>query len=104
MHNSSAMFGYPGALFAAHHQVVTVDHFGAAAEAQNGNDVGGGAAFDAVGILHVIGDEPAADLGAVGSAHHHGVAAAKAALDLDDAGRQQTLARAQRLDRARVDG
>ena len=52
----------------------------------------------------VIGDEPAADLGAVGTADHHRVAAAEFAVDAIDAGRQQALAAAQRRDRAGIDG
>ena len=56
-----------------------------------------------LGVVGVIGDQPAADLGAVRPAHHHRVAAPEAALDLDHAGRQQALARAQRAHRAGVD-
>ncbi len=60
--------------------------------------------LDLVGVRGVIGDQPAADLGAIRPAHQHRVAALESPFDLDDAGRQQALAAAQRLHRAGIDG
>ena len=68
--------------------------------------VGDLAAFpadDALGVDAGIGDQPAAQLAAVGRADDHRVAALEAALDARDAGRQQALAGRQRLLGAGVD-
>ena len=62
------------ALFAGQREVVAVEHRGAAGEAQDRQDIGGGAAPDLLGVVGVVSDEPAADLGAIGSAHDDGVA------------------------------
>ena len=40
----------------------------------------------------VVGGKPAAELGALAVADHHGIAALEASFDLGDAGRQQALA------------
>src|SRR5262244_985695 len=63
------------ALSPAHHQIIPVHHFGAAAEPEDRENVGGRAALDLGGVLGVVGDEPAADLGPIGSADNDGVAA-----------------------------
>ena len=78
-------------------------HLGAALDAEDQQNVAGGFATNFLGILGVIGDEAAADLVAVRTAHDYGIAARERALDLDDADRQETVATAQRRDRARVD-
>ena len=65
--------------------------------------VGRRSALDFLGVLGVVGDEAAADFGAVRPAHDHGIAARERALDLDDAGRQQAVAAPQRRDRAGID-
>src|SRR3569623_2212889 len=77
------------ALFAGQREVVAMDHRGAAGEAQDRQDIGGGAAPDLLGVVGVVSDETAADLGAFGSAQDDGVAATEGALDLDHARRQQ---------------
>src|SRR3954451_8584571 len=59
-------------------QVIPMDHLGAAAKAQNRQDISRGAALDFLGVGGVVGDEPAADLGAVRPADDHRVAARKA--------------------------
>jgi hypothetical protein len=90
--------------FRTHHEVVAVDHFGPAADAQDGHHVRGGAALDLLGILGVVGDEAPADLMGVGAAHHHGIATGELPVDPDHAGRQQTASGAERSHRARIDG
>src|SRR6267143_955766 len=75
------------------HEIVAVDHFRAAADAEDGHHIRRGAALDLFGVLGVIGDEAAADLMGIGTAHHHRVAAGELPLDPDHAGRQQALAR-----------
>ena len=45
----------------AHDEIVPMDHFGAAADAQNGHDVGRGAALDPFRIVGIVGDKPAPD-------------------------------------------
>src|SRR5215510_552157 len=91
------------ALSAADHQIIPVHHFGAAAEPEDREDVGGRATLDLGGVLGVVGDEAAADLGAVGAADNDGVAAGENALDEDHSGGQQALAAAQRRDRTGID-
>src|SRR5215510_4770391 len=73
---------------ATDHQVVTVHHFGAATESQNRRNIGGRAALDLFRIGGVVGDEAAADLGAVRPADDDRVAARKRAIDPDHACRQ----------------
>src|SRR5262249_6052446 len=92
------------ALSPAHHQIIPVHHFGAAAEPEDRENVGGRAALDLGGVLGVVGDEAAADLGPIGSADDDGVAARENALDVDDARGEQALAAAQRRDRTGIDG
>jgi hypothetical protein len=45
-----------------HHQIIPVHHLRAAAEPEERENVGGGAAFDLECVLRVIGDEAATDL------------------------------------------
>src|SRR5260370_10826137 len=79
----------PRALLPSQHQVVAMDHLGAAREAENERDVGRGLAHDPCRILGVIGRQAAADLAIVGTADNHRVAAAEAAVDAHDSGRKQ---------------
>src|SRR3569623_18974 len=83
-------------------EIVTMDHLVAAAIAEDGFDLGGAPACDALGILGAIGCEPARDLTALAVAHQHGIAALEPSVDLAYTGRQQTLALAQRLHRTGV--
>src|SRR5580692_249887 len=62
-------------------QIVAVDHLGAAFDAEEQHDVARRPALDLLGIAGVVGDEAAADFGAVGAAHDHGIAAGKLAVD-----------------------
>ena len=62
-------------------QIVAMNHFRAAAEAENRSDVRRRAAADFLRILGVIGAQPAADFGAVGAADDHRVAAREGAFD-----------------------
>ena len=55
------------------------------------------------GVPVVVGDHTARDFRAIGVEHAHGVAALEAAADRGHAGGQQALARAQRLQGARID-
>src|SRR6185312_10351565 len=64
---------------AGERQVIAVDHGGAAGEAEQRQHVRGRAALDAFGVVGVISDQAAADLGAVRSAYDDGVAAAERA-------------------------
>src|SRR5262249_56945901 len=90
------------ALSSADHQIIPVHHFGAAAEPEDREDVGGRAALDLGGVLGVVSDEAAADLGAVGAADNDGVAAGENALHEDHPGGHQALAAAYRRDRAGI--
>ena len=81
-----------------------MDHFGAAAEAEQRLDVGAALADDAGGVPVAVGDHTARDFRAIGVEHAHGVAALEPAADRGDARRQQALARPQRLQRAGIDG
>ena len=88
----------------ANHEIVAVDHFRAAADAEDRHHIGRGAAFDLLGILGVIGDEAAADFMGIGTAHQDSIAAGELPVDPGHAGRQQAFSRAQRAYRAGVDG
>src|SRR5579871_4510650 len=59
----------------ADHEIVAMDHLGAATDAKDRHDVRRGTALDLVGIFGVVSDEATADLMRVGAAHHHGIAA-----------------------------
>src|SRR5215813_10361820 len=59
-------------------------------------------ALDLVGIRGVIGDETAADLGAIRTAHDDGVAPGELPLDPNHADRQQAIAAPQGGDRTGV--
>src|SRR5260370_24851679 len=83
------------------HQIVAMDHLGAAAEAEDAYDLAGRFAENFRRIGGIVGREPAADFPAVEIADHDGVAAEKFALDPPDAGRQLALAPAPRRDRPR---
>ena len=56
---------------------------GAAAEAEDRKDVGGGAALDLVGVVGVVGDQAARDLDAVGAADHHRIVPLAAGTGMD---------------------
>ena len=60
-------------------------------------------ADDTLRVVRRIGDEPATELAPVGRADNHRVAAVECALDARHTGRQQALARSQRLLGAGVD-
>src|ERR1700730_14961517 len=75
-------------LFPARDQIVAVNHFGAAAETENGGEIRRCPASDLLRVFHVVSAQAAADLRAVGSADDHRVAASKATFDLYDADRQ----------------
>src|SRR5471030_3321898 len=76
-----------------HHQIVPMHHFAAALDTEEEHDIGGGLAANFLRILGVIGDKPAADLGAVRAAHDHGIAARECAIHLDDTDGQRLLPR-----------
>ena len=80
-----------------------MDHFVAATVTENGLDFTGLVADDTPRVGGAIGGQTATKLDSVGAAHGHRVAALKIALDGDDTGGQQALARGQRLDRAGID-
>src|SRR6185312_2819408 len=73
-------------LCAAQNHVVAMHHRGAAFNAEDQLDVARRLADDLGGVLGIVGNEAAPDLGAVRSADHHGIAATEAAVDTDDAG------------------
>ena len=66
---------WPSRSAVADHQIVAMDHLRAAAMPSIASMSRRRAALDQLGIVGVVGDEPAPDLAAVGAAHHHGVAA-----------------------------
>src|ERR1700722_20001250 len=96
--------GEENALPTPQRQIVAVDHLGAAFDAEEQHDVARRPALHLLGIAGVVGDEAAADFGAVGAAHDHGIAAGKLAVDANDADRQQAVAAAERRHRAGIDG
>ena len=71
-------------------------HGGAAAESQDGYDVGGRASFKLGGIVCIVSDQAPADFRAIRSPDQHGIPARKRTLDADHASRQQALSAAQR--------
>ena len=81
-----------------------MDHRGAAPGAEHQRDVRGWAPAHLLGIAGIIGDEAAADLGTVRTAHDDGIAAGKLAVDPDDPHGQQAVAAPQGGDGAGVDG
>lgn len=72
-------------LFAAKHQIVAMNHFGPPGKAEDQQNVRRGPALDLLGVIRVIGHQPAPDLVAIRTAHHDRIAPPEAALDLDDA-------------------
>src|SRR6266850_6816871 len=89
---------------APNRQMVSVNHLGAAGKAQDRQNIGRGAALDLLGVGGVVGNEAAADLGAVWPADDHRVTARKVAVDSDDACRQEAAAALERSHRTGVDG
>src|SRR5436305_506032 len=81
-----------GGLGSPRHQIVPVHHPGAAAKTQERGDISRRAALDLCGVLGVVGNEAAADLGTVGSADDDRVAAREHTVDANDARGQQALA------------
>ena len=59
----------------ADHQIVAVDHLGAAGDPQDSHCIRRGVALDPLGILGVMGDEAAADLVSIRSANQDRIAA-----------------------------
>src|ERR1700677_3720331 len=78
-------------------------HLGTAAKAENGSDVCRRAPLDLARIFHVVSAETAPNLCAGWIENNDSVTAGKAAVDADDACRQQALSAAQRRDCAGVD-
>ena len=89
---------------AHHHQIVAMDQLVAAAKTEQRFDVGAAFADDAHGVAIAVGDQAARDLVAVAIEHAHGIAARESPAHRDHTGRQQALARTQRLQRAGIDG
>src|SRR5258706_7040744 len=90
-------------LLPAQRKIVPVNHLGPTFYAQQKQNITGRPALDLVGIRGVVGDETAADLGAVWIAHDDGVAPGELSLDPNNADRQQAIAAPQRGHRAGVD-
>src|SRR5260370_10865754 len=65
----------------ADHEIVAVDHLRTSADAEDSHHIRRRAALDLLGVIGVIGDEPAADLMGVGAAHHHRVATGELPID-----------------------
>src|ERR1700691_4049042 len=78
-------------------------HLGTASKSENGSNVRRGASLDLACILHVVSAEAARYLRARGIANNDSVAARKAAIDAEHAGRQQALSAAQCRNCAGVD-
>src|SRR3954463_4413452 len=83
-------------------EVVAVDHLGAARIAEDVLDLAARAADDLLGLLGVVGDEPAPEL-ARAVADDHRVAAREGALDAADPDRQEARAAGKRPRRAGID-
>src|SRR5262245_11518226 len=81
-----------------------MDQFGAAGIAEYLLDFTALAPDDGLGLLMIVGGEPAADLHALAVPDDDGVATLEAALDPGDARGQQALARGERGCRALIDG
>src|SRR5471032_2850002 len=91
------------ALAIGERHVVAVDHFGASRRAQDMGNVAGIASSDPLCMQRVIGDETAADFGALSVPDSDAIAACESPLDPSHPCGQQTLAGNQRLRGARVD-
>src|SRR3954466_2402384 len=91
-------------LDAPHDQIIAVHHLAPPGKSEDRKDIRRGAAFDLGGVLGVISDQAAADLGSVGSTDHHRVAAGENAVDPDHPGGQEALAAMQGRDRPGIDG
>ena len=79
------------------HHIVAMDQLGAPKVAENLGNFTALAPDDGLGLLMVVGGQPAADLDPVAVPDEDGVAALEAPLDPGDARRQQALARGQRF-------
>jgi hypothetical protein len=69
-------------------EIIPVDHFRSAADAEDDGDVRRGASPDFLGIVGIVSDKATADLMGIGTAHHHGVTARKLSIHPDHAGRK----------------
>src|SRR6185295_7121878 len=68
-------------LDAPHDQIVAVHHLAPPGKSEDREDIDRGTAFDLGGVLGVISDQAATDLGSIGSTDHHRVAAGENAID-----------------------
>src|SRR5690349_8635680 len=75
------------------HEIIAMNHFGAAAEAEHRLEIGAALADDADRIPVAVGNHAARDFRTVDVQHTHSVAAFEPAADRGDARGQQTLPR-----------